>query len=133
MNSRDPLADLLVDADELDRAGLARALRNRVAIDKASARLQIADGYASLDSKRKLLALLLAQKAAHLLDMSETESLSHSAMVAMSGMPKGTAAPTLKGLKETHLVAQDESKAYYVPNASLLRAIRLFDDNGGAS
>lgn len=123
----DPLAELLVDADEVDRVALARALRNRIAIDKASARLVLADGYSSLNAKRKVLALLLAQKAARLLQIAHTETLSYKEVVAHSGIPEGTAAPALKGLKEAHLVTQDDSKAYYVPNASMLRAIRLFD------
>lgn len=131
MERQDPLADLVVDADEIDRAALAHALKNRVAIDRASSRLVIQDGFSSLSAKRKVLALVLAQKAACLLQVSDTETLSYKEIVAQSGIPQGTAAPALKGLKEAHLVSQDATKAYYVPNACILRAIRLFD-NGGA-
>ena len=126
MEAQDPLAELVVDADAIDRVALAHTLRNRIAIDKASARLLIGDGYSSLNAKCKVLALLLAQKAARLLQVSDTETLSYKDLVSHSGIPEGTVAPALKGLKDAHHVAQDGSKAYYVPNASILRALKLF-------
>ena len=124
----DPLSELIVDADEIDRAALARALKNRVAIDKASGRLVIEDGYDSLDAKRKVLALILVKKASRLLQASDAETLSYKELVSNSGIPEGTVAPALKALKEAHLVAQDGNKAYYVPNASMLRAIRFLEN-----
>ncbi|TMB94862.1 MAG: hypothetical protein E6J42_11175 [Chloroflexi bacterium] len=126
----DPLAALIVDGAEVDRVALASALMGRVAIDRATGRFVMDDGYDRLDAKRKLLILLLAQKAALLLGLGETDRLAYRDIVRMSGLREGTAAPGLRGLKDDRLADQDANKAYYVPNATLRRAVRLFESEG---
>ena len=119
----DPLRSLLVDAAEVDRQAIAEVLAGRVAIDGKTGRTVLAPGYATLDSARKVLTILVARKAAHLLDLIESEATSNTEIVRLSGLPPGTAAPNLKRFRELHLVGQDDKKAYYVPNAQLREVI----------
>ncbi len=124
----DPLSELLVEGDEVDRQALARALKGRVAIDRKTGRFLMDDGYANLDAKRKLLVVLLAAKASALLGVSDSEAISYKQIVSLSGLPGGTAAPGLKGLKEARLVDQNEAKAYYVNGAALRRAMKMLEN-----
>jgi hypothetical protein len=121
----DPLRDLVLDAAEVDRAAIARALKGRVGIDSKSGRVVLSPGFNALDARRKVLTVLLARKAAHLLDLTDSETIGHREIVEASGLPSGTVAPTLKALREARLVAQDDAKAYYVPNAQINAAVGL--------
>jgi len=125
--SPDPLRELLVDARDIDRRAIASTLRNRIAVDSMSGRLHLGDEFTSLKSKEKLLLLLLGQKVARLLEVSERETLSFGEIVEISGLPRGTAAPTLKDLKARRLVDQAVGKAYFVPDAQVTRAIRVLE------
>lgn len=130
LNEADPLRELLVDAATIDREALAGVLKGRVAIDNRDGRLVLLGGYRALDSRKKVLTLLLAQKAATLLGASASESLSHGEVTETSGLPSGTVAPSLKNLKELRFAAQDQTKAYFVPNAQLAPAIDFITTGG---
>ena len=106
MTNDDPLAELLVDADSIDKQALADVLKKRVAIDSKSGRLVPAEEYPSLGSRRKVLAMVLARKAAHLLRVVDSHGLSNKEIVEVTGLPRGTAAPSLKDLREGRYVAQ---------------------------
>ena len=121
----DPLRELLVDASKVDRQAIADALRERIAIDPNSGRLVLLPGYQTLDARRKVLAILLARKASVLLEVVDTEAVANKEIVGLSGLASGTAAPSVRSLKELRLVDQDERKAYFIPNARLLDAIRF--------
>ena len=123
MTKEDPLSELLVDAVEADRRSIATALKGRVALDSSSGRLVLSPGYNDLDSRRKVLVVLLGRKAAFLLNLTDSEALTNKDVTDVSGLPPGTAAPGLKSLREMRLVSQDPSKAYYVPNAQILSAV----------
>ncbi|NIQ82722.1 MAG: hypothetical protein GTN93_32530 [Anaerolineae bacterium] len=122
-NSEDPLRQLLVDADEIDKQALAGVLKGRVSIDSTSGRLVLMPGYSSLDARRKVLAVLLARKAAHLLGLADTEAFTNAEVTQETGLRPGTAAPSLRSLKELLLVDQDGDRAYYIPNPQLASAI----------
>jgi hypothetical protein len=121
----DPLRELVLDAAEVDRAAIAGALKGRVGIDSKSGRVVLSPGFNALDARRKVVAVLLARKAAHLLDLADMEAMGHREIVEASGLPSGTVAPTLKGLREARLVAQDDTKAYYVPSSQINAAVRV--------
>jgi hypothetical protein len=121
MQTEDPLGKLLLDATEADRAVIASALNDRVGIDATSGRAVLLPGYAAMNARQKVLAVLLAAKAAHLLGLRDGEPIATLEIVATSGLPRGTVAPKLKELRETHLVGQSRDRAYYVPNAVLQR------------
>jgi len=121
MQTKDPLSKLLLDATEADRALIASALNERVGIDASSGRIVLLPGYAAMKARQKVLAVLLAAKAAHLLGLRDGEPIAMQDIVATSGLPRGTVAPKLKELRETHLVGQASDRSYYVPNAVLQR------------
>jgi len=125
----DPLRELMVDGAEIDRRAITSALKGRVGIDSGSGRLVLLSGFNELDARRKLLALLLAQKAALLLEVAETETLTNGAATKASGLASGTVAPSLRSLKELRLVEQDAARAYYVADVQVGSAISFI--NGG--
>jgi hypothetical protein len=126
----DPLRELLVDASKVDRQAIADALKERIAIDPGSGRLVLLPGYQALDARRKVLAILLARKAAVLLEVVDTEAVANKAIAELSGLAPGTAAPSVRSLKELRLVDQDADRAYFIPNARLLDAIRFVTVGG---
>lgn len=77
-----------------------------------------------MNARPKVLAVLLAAKAAHLLGVRDSELMPTQEVVATSGLPRGTVAPKLKELRESLLVAQSADRAYYVPNALLQRVVQ---------
>lgn len=121
----DPLHALVLDAAEVDRAAIAGALKGRVGIDSKSGRVVLSPGFNALDARRKVVTILLARKAAHLLDLTDRETIGHREIVEASGLPSGTVAPSLKGLREARLVTQDDTKAYYVPSSQISAAVQL--------
>lgn len=123
--AEDPLRELLVDAGAVDRRQIAEALRGRIAIDSDTGRLVLTAGFSALDARRKIVAVLLARKAAVLLEASEQEALSNKEVTGITGLASGTAAPGLKSLRELRLVGQDTSKSYLIPNAHLADAIQF--------
>lgn len=121
----DPLQELLVDAGAVDRRQIAEVLHGRIAIDSDTGRLVLTAGFSALDARRKILAVLLARKAAVLLGASGEEGLSNKEVTEVTGLASGTAAPGLKSLRELRLVGQDTSKSYLIPNAHLADAIEF--------
>lgn len=126
----DPLRELLVDASKVDRQAIADTLKERIAIDPTSGRLVLLPGYQALDARRKVLAILLARKAAVLLEVVDSEALANKEITELSGLASGTAAPSVRSLKELRLVGQGEDRAYFIPNARLLDAIRFITVGG---
>ncbi len=121
--NEDPLAELLVDAGEVDKVAVVDALRGKVAIDGKSGGLVLQPSYGKLDARRKVLAVLLARKAARLLGVLEEEAFTNKEVAEATGLAPGTAAPSLKSLRELRLVGQDKNKAYLIPNPQLLPAV----------
>ena len=125
LDKNDPLRALLVDSTEVDRSRIADVLSGRVAIDSQSGRLVLLPGYTTLDARRKILAVLLAGKAAILLNLGDGKALTNKEVTDLTGLPPGTAAPGLKSLKELRLIDQDAGKAYFVPNARIIYACKI--------
>jgi len=123
VDEKDPLRSLLLDAAEIDRAALAEALTERVGIDTKTGRIVPLPGYWNLNSRQKVLSVVLAAKAVHLLQLRENEAIPTHEVVTSSGLPRGTVAPSLKDLRERGLVSQTQDRSYYVPNARLKAAI----------
>ena len=121
----DPLRELEVDASAVDRQALATALKGTVGIDMDSGRLSLLGGYFTLDALQKVATVLLAQKAAFLLERVVKEEIASKRVTDESGLPPGTVAPMLKKLREKRLVGQGVNKAYYIPNAQVTRVIGL--------
>jgi DNA-binding transcriptional ArsR family regulator len=110
----DPLQDLLLDADEVDRGALARALAGIVGVDKKSGRVVLQPGFSSLDTRRRALAYVLGAKVSTLLGLREDETVTPKELQQATGMPPGTVRPKLSQLKEQRLVSKTGEGAYFI-------------------
>jgi hypothetical protein len=121
--SDDPLSDLLLDADEIDRTLLANSLKNLLGIDNKSGRVVPKPGFNSLSARNKVLAFVLAKKAAQLLGVLESELANPKQISEESGIPDGTVRPKLRELIEGKLLSQADGGDYYVAQHQLSRVI----------
>jgi hypothetical protein len=121
--NEDPLADLLLDADEVDRARLSTALRDSLGIDGKSGRVVLKPGFSRLSARGKLLAYLLGRKTAVLLNKADTEATPPRDISRETGMPSGTVNPKLRELFEDRLISLTESSEYYVAAPQVIAAI----------
>jgi hypothetical protein len=123
MTEEDPLAALLVDdADEVDRAAIAQALKDRVGVDGKSGRLVVKPGFDALSTRGKVLAYLLGVKVAVLLGKRAEEQVSPKDVVDGTGMPAGSVRPTLSQLLDDRLVVRTGGE-YRVPAHQVGHAI----------
>jgi hypothetical protein len=120
----DPLQELLLDQKDVDRAILARALKDILGIDKTTGLIVLKPSFGSLTAIQKVLAYLLGRKVSFLLGKSESEMVSVKDVIRDTGLPRGTVAPKLRTLFEKRLVSQMGSGGeYYVSAHQILPAI----------
>lgn len=112
--AKDPLEELLLDADEVDRTRLAEALRDVLGIDTKTGKIVQKPGYNRLKTRHKVLAFLLGIRVASLLGKAKEESVQAKEIQDETGLPKGTVNPKLMELKEAKLITQDKAGKYYV-------------------
>jgi hypothetical protein len=108
-NDKNPLLDLLIDSDQVDRERLAKSLKDYIGIDSKSGKIVFKPKFQSLSSRQQVLAYLMGNKVALLLGKAEKEEVAAKDIVNNSGIPKGTVYPKLKELKEERLISQVES------------------------
>jgi hypothetical protein len=118
----DPLDELLLDADEVDRAQLAQALKGVLGVDKKSGRVVLKPGFNDLDAKHRVLAFLLGAKVANLLGVAESEAVAPKELEKQTGMPHGTVAPKLGQLLDEKLIAKTPQGGYHVAPHQVGRA-----------
>jgi hypothetical protein len=119
----DPLADLLLDAKEVDRARLAQGLAGVLGIDKETGRIVLKPVYNDFDATRKVVGYLLGALAAFLLGKRESESVPPLEMQQQTGMPKGTVNPKLSQLAQQRMVSKTTAGAYYIAPHQIEEAI----------
>jgi DNA-binding transcriptional ArsR family regulator len=124
----DPLEQLLLDADEVDRAELAQSMHALLGVDTKTGRVVLKPGFNQLDTRRRVLAYLLGAKVAVLLGKSESEAVSPSDLTSETGMPKGTVNPKLSELYKDRLVSKTKNGAYYVAPHQVQSAIAELQD-----
>jgi hypothetical protein len=129
----DPLETLFVSADEVDRERIATVLRDRLAIDRDSAEPVILPGYAALDSKAKMLALLLVRKARVLLGLPGDEAVSPSEAARLTGVPSGTVRRMLPELVGLHMASQPDGGGYLLSNAQVPLAVDYVTEHAHGS
>ena len=120
---KDPLNDLLLDVQEVDRARLAAALKGILGIDAESGRIVMKPGFGSLNTRQKIVAYLLGRKAAGLLGKSEAEVAPFKTIQADTGMPPGTVGPKVRELHDSRIISQTNKKEYYIDQNQVLAAI----------
>jgi hypothetical protein len=121
--SDDPLSNLLLDADEIDRASLARALHAYVGIDNNSGKIIQKASFSKLNARQKVLAYLLGKKVAKLLGKIEIELTSPKDITGETGIPKGTVNPKLRELVDNRFVSQTKEGEYYIESHQILACV----------
>lgn len=119
----DPLTALIVDEQELARDELGTALSPFVRFTGGGA-LLLQAAFDELDAARKVLCVLLALQAVHILGLRNRAGASPQDIVSESGMAPGTVRPTLTSLKKRRLVEKQASGDYVVALHAAQRAVR---------
>jgi len=118
----DPLQDLVSDnTEDIDRAQLAGLLKMYVAFSK-DGELTFLPAFYKLDNTSKILVILTAQKARHLLfgETHTSEALSSADIISLDVMAEGSVKSTVKRLLEkTYDIKKNADKKYYIPNYQL--------------
>ena len=118
----DPLRGLISEStEEINRAQLAGLLKPYAAFSKSGDVTFLPEFY-KLGNASKVLVVLTAQKARHLLfeDEFTTDAMSSSEIIALEVMAEGSVKSTVKRLLEkTHDIKRNSDKKYYIPNYQL--------------
>lgn len=126
----DPLSELLLDADEVDRSQLAQGLRDLLGIDNKTGRVVLKPMFNDLDTRRKVLAYLMGAKVAALLGKADDEIVTPTDLSKRTGMPRGTVNPKLAQLHEDRIVSKTKSGAYYLEPHQISSALEALGRGG---
>jgi hypothetical protein len=118
----DPLIGLLVNESALAREELAEGLAPRLQLTEEGG-LWLLPGFEELTSVNKVLCLLLAVKAMKMLGLRESDRVSPSDLVGLSGMPAGTIRPKLSHLAEKRLIGRDKHQ-YWISTPGARKALQ---------
>lgn len=129
----DPLESLLIDAAEVNRAEIANALRDIVAIDSTTGAVVFRPSSRRLTTKQRVLAYLLGRKVSFLLNRIETEAAQPKTIIEETGIATGTVHPKLKELREARIVSQESDGAYWVAAHQVHDALDTIKSEGGSS
>lgn len=108
------LEDLLVDEEQMNRELLANLLDEYVRIGNESGSLITRPAFKELTAKRKIVVVLLAQRASHELGKANSEWLSPSEISEISGIKSGTIYPSIRDLEEEGIAESDDG-SYHIP------------------
>jgi hypothetical protein len=117
------LEDLLVDEAAFDRDALAEALLDYVRLGR-SGELRPGPKWGGLSRLGRVLAVLLAGKAAWALGLRADENTGASEVTTLSGLPGGTVRPKLRILRERSLVEQSADGRYRVSSMAMSSALQ---------
>jgi hypothetical protein len=123
----DPLSKLLLDADEIDRASLARVLHDYVGIDSKNGKVIQKASFNKLNARQKLIAYLLGKKVAKLLGKIEIELSLPKDIQNDTGIPKGTVNPKLRELVDSRFVTQTKEGEYYIESHQILGCVAVLE------
>jgi hypothetical protein len=118
------LKDLLVDEQEFDQAEMAEGLMKYVRIGSAG-QLRPGESWGELSERSKVLAVVLAFKAAATLGLRTNETASAAEIVQASGTAAGTVYPALRELVDLHFLVQPARGMYAVQGMRVSQALRL--------
>ena len=118
------LRDLIVNEQEFDQAAMADGLLRFVRLGSAG-ELRPGEAWDNLTERSKVLAVVLAFKAARALGLRENESASSSEIAEASGVAPGTVRPVLRHLLDLHLLQQPSRGRYGVQGMRVGQALRL--------
>lgn len=121
--SDDPLSNLLLDAEQINRASLARVLHDYVGVDGKSGKVVLKPGFNKLTARKKILAYLLGKKVSKLLGKIENELTAPKDIPLATGIPRGTVNPKLRELSDARLVSQTKDGEYFIESHQILNGV----------
>ncbi len=116
------LDDLLIDEEQLNEELLTEVLSDYIRIGSESGNLVTQAPFRELNSRRKVLVVLLAQKARFELDLAESEWMTPTEINNASGVAKGTVYPAVRELDGDRGLAESDDGSYRIPSHNLHRA-----------
>jgi hypothetical protein len=122
----DPLDEIFVDSEDMDRELIANILRLYVQIGDEAGQLYPTDEYAELKAEAKVLIALVARRAMAERDVVDSAVLSVSDLSSLSNVKEGTVKPNVRSLAEEGLI-RDDDDGYSVAAPQLHRISSYFD------
>lgn len=116
-----PLEELVQSDENIQEELLAATLKPYLAFTQ-SGEVLLDRGFQQLETKRKILVLLLAVKALHLLGKRDQASASPTEIARLSGLPSGTIRRSVRELQTDNFL-RSESGSYFVPAFSIRRVV----------
>ena len=105
------LKDLTVDKGALDEAAIERIVSAYVRYDIEAKEIIFMPAFANLSNKAKILVYLVAiQGWKFVVDEPMSEAARPAAIETATGIPGGSLRPTLRGLCESHVLAEKDSR-----------------------
>lgn len=124
----DPLKEVLVNKDEIDRQRLADGIKSIIGVDEDTGEPTPLSGFHDLNNKQKFVARLLARRAAHAMDLLDDEELGDSAGGFESRM--NLSASTIKNYGSLDFVENDgEYGGYHVPAYAVGEAVEFIQNS----
>lgn len=128
IESRDPLADLRVDAVSVDREALAEMLRGHVLLDPEGNQIIFLNDVREVGTNVQVVALaLLGQKALHLLDRDLPEGLTPAEIEQATKMAGGSVRSSLKRLSDRGVILKQNGR-YVVPGHTVEKLGKKLDN-----
>lgn len=116
-----PLEDLVVDEEAINKELLYETLKPFVRIVRQSKQFTFTSEFNSLEPKQKIIVFLLGQKAKKSLRFVEDEKTNPKLIASEIGLPEGTVYPYVRDLEKIAMLKNDNGK-YYIPNYALEQA-----------
>lgn len=104
----DPLDDIFVDGDQMDRELVASILDPYMAIDSEDGELYPKEAYGDLDSKEQIQIVLTAERAKALQGLADSASLGPSAISNLGGINENTVKPGVRDLADDGQIADTD-------------------------
>lgn len=104
----DPLDDVFVDGDEIERTAIRDMLEPYLMVDSESGDLYPTDEFRDLDSKDMIVVTLAAQRAKEMRGLSESAKIGPSKISDLSGVKEGTVKPSVRDLADEGSIAHTD-------------------------
>ncbi|QKY18634.1 hypothetical protein [Halorubrum sp. CBA1229] len=123
-----PLDDIFVDGDQMDRELVASILEPYMAIDSEDGELYPKEAYGNLNSKGQIQIVLTAERAKALQGLADSASLGPSAISELGGINENTVKPAVRDLADDGQIA-DTDDGYEVRSPHLSQIVEKLDDS----
>ena len=125
----DPLKELEIDRDKYDRERMADVLKQLVRIDQETGEPVKMEYFDDLDSRRRIVALLLARRAAHSLDLiSESEVGMTSGELSDHAGAAGSTIRRYASDKLSFVENESDNSGYYIPRHKIKEAVDFLEE-----